>query len=42
VIENLPLVEALEREGAGWAIDRCAEFGNALGGDALERAGSVA
>jgi len=36
VIQNLPLVEALEREGAGWAMDRCTAFAAALGGDALE------
>jgi putative acyl-CoA dehydrogenase len=24
---NTPLVEALEREGAGWARERCAEIG---------------
>jgi len=36
VIQNLPLVEALEREGAGWAVDRCTAFADVLAGDALE------
>jgi putative acyl-CoA dehydrogenase len=32
---NVPLVEALEREGAGWARERCAEVGRAWGGEPL-------
>jgi putative acyl-CoA dehydrogenase len=32
---NVPLVEALEREGAGWARERCAEVGRAWGGAPL-------
>jgi putative acyl-CoA dehydrogenase len=32
---NVPLVEALEREGAGWAREQCAEVGRAWGGDPL-------
>jgi putative acyl-CoA dehydrogenase len=32
---NVPLVEALDREGAGWARERCAEVGRAWGGEAL-------
>jgi putative acyl-CoA dehydrogenase len=34
--ENRPLVEALEREGAGWAAGRCSIFGRRLGGEPLE------
>jgi len=34
--ENRPLVEALEREGAGWAAERCSGFGRRLGGEPLE------
>ncbi len=30
--DNLPLVEALEREGAGWALQRAREVGAAWGG----------
>jgi putative acyl-CoA dehydrogenase len=33
---NAPLVEALEREGAGWAGERCSEFGRVLTGEPLE------
>jgi putative acyl-CoA dehydrogenase len=33
---NRPLVEALEREGAGWARAQCAAFGRRLGGAPLE------
>ena len=33
---NRPLVEALEREGGGWAAERCSTFGRLLGGEALE------
>ncbi len=34
--DNLPLVEALGREGGGWATARCHELGRAYGGDALQ------
>ena len=33
---NRPLAEALEREGAGWAAERCASFGSLLTGEPLE------
>ncbi len=33
---NRPLVEALDREGAGWAAPRCSELGRLLGGEPLE------
>ena len=33
--DNLPLVEALEREGAGWALGRAHEVGAAWGGDPI-------
>jgi putative acyl-CoA dehydrogenase len=33
---NRPLVEALDREGAGWAADRCSSFGRILTGEPLE------
>jgi putative acyl-CoA dehydrogenase len=33
---NLPLVEAVEREGAGWAHERCVELGEGAGGEPLE------
>ncbi len=33
---NRPLVEALEREGAGWAAAQCSAFGRLLGGAPLE------
>ncbi len=29
---NLPLVEALQREGGGWAAERAAELGRFVGG----------
>jgi putative acyl-CoA dehydrogenase len=32
---NVPLVEALDREGAGWARERCAEQGRVWGGAPL-------
>ncbi len=32
---NLPLVEALEREGGGWARERASEVGRAWGGEPL-------
>jgi putative acyl-CoA dehydrogenase len=34
--ENRPLAEALEREGAAWAAERCSSFGQILGGEPLE------
>jgi putative acyl-CoA dehydrogenase len=34
--ENRPLVEALHREGAGWAEERCRALGHELGGEPLE------
>src|SRR3954468_170137 len=34
--QNRPLAEALEREGAGWAAERCSELGRALTGEPLE------
>jgi putative acyl-CoA dehydrogenase len=34
--QNRPLVEALEREGAGWAAERCSAFGRELSGEPLE------
>ena len=33
---NLPLAEGLEREGAGWAADRCSAFGRSLTHEPLE------
>ncbi len=33
---NRPLVEAVEREGAGWAAERCSSFGQVLTGAPLE------
>ncbi len=33
---NRPLVEALRREGGGWAEDRAAQLGSVLGGEPLE------
>ena len=33
---NTPLVEAVGREGAGWALDQCAEVGRTWGGEPLE------
>lgn len=33
---HVPLVEALEREGGGWARERCAEVGRVWGGDPLK------
>jgi len=35
-LENRPLVEALTREGGGWAQDRAAAFGELLSGDPAE------
>jgi putative acyl-CoA dehydrogenase len=35
-IDDLPLAEALEREGAGWALDRCAAFAELLEGEPRE------
>jgi putative acyl-CoA dehydrogenase len=34
--QNRPLAEALEREGAGWARERCAAFAASLGGEPAE------
>jgi putative acyl-CoA dehydrogenase len=34
--ENRPLAEALEREDAGWAAERCSALGTLLGGEPLE------
>ena len=34
--QNRPLAEALEREGAGWARERCSTLGGLLGGEPLE------
>ncbi|MGH3009611.1 MAG: acyl-CoA dehydrogenase family protein [Gaiellaceae bacterium] len=33
---NRPLMEALEREGGGWAAERCSSFGRILTGEPLE------
>src|SRR5712692_1859162 len=33
---NPPLAEALEREGAGWAAERCSALGRLLTGEPLE------
>src|SRR3712207_4348891 len=33
---NTPLVEALDREGAGWASETCADVGRTWGGEPLE------
>jgi putative acyl-CoA dehydrogenase len=35
-VSNRPLAEALEREGAGWAAERCSAFGSLLTGEPLE------
>jgi putative acyl-CoA dehydrogenase len=35
-LENRPLVEALDREGAGWAADRAVAFGALLTGEPVE------
>ncbi len=35
-LENRPLVEALEREGAGWALERATAFGALLTAEPLE------
>jgi putative acyl-CoA dehydrogenase len=39
---NVPLVEALEREGAGWARDRAAALGRRVGGEPLQQWGRLA
>jgi putative acyl-CoA dehydrogenase len=39
---NLPLVEALEREGGGWAKGRAAELGRFVGGEPQQRWGKQA
>ncbi len=33
---NRPLAEALDREGAGWAAERCSSFGSLLTAEPLE------
>jgi putative acyl-CoA dehydrogenase len=35
-LQNRPLAEALDREGAGWAAERAASFGELLSGDPTE------
>src|SRR5713101_2265272 len=35
-LQNRPLAEALEREGAGWAIDQATAFGALLAGEPIE------
>src|ERR1700676_4527092 len=39
---NLPLVEALEREGGGWVRDRAAELGRLIGGEPQQSWGRLA
>src|SRR3954463_6718203 len=39
---NTPLVEALEREGAGWARERCSEVGRAWGAAEVQEWGRLA
>src|SRR5205085_12166280 len=39
---NLPLVEAVEREGAGWAHERAAELGRFVGGAPQQSWGRLA
>src|SRR3954466_5587540 len=39
---NVPLVEAVEREGAGWARDRCAEVGRTWGTHEVQEWGRLA
>src|SRR4051812_50218094 len=39
---NVPLVEAVEREGAGWARERCAEVGRAWGTHEAQEWGRLA
>jgi putative acyl-CoA dehydrogenase len=36
LLENRPLAEALEREGAGWAVESASAFGTFLSGEPLE------
>ncbi|HEX4189303.1 MAG TPA: acyl-CoA dehydrogenase family protein [Solirubrobacteraceae bacterium] len=39
---NLPLVEALEREGGGWALERAAALGRLVGGEPQQLWGRLA
>lgn len=39
---NVPLVEATEREGAGWALERAAAFGKLVGADPQQEWGRLA
>jgi putative acyl-CoA dehydrogenase len=39
---NVPLVEALEREGAGWVSERAAELGRLVGGEPQQQWGRLA
>src|SRR4051794_7062902 len=39
---NLPLVEAVEREGVGWARERCAEVGRTWGTHEVQECGRLA
>jgi putative acyl-CoA dehydrogenase len=39
---NLPLVEATEREGAGWVLERAAELGRLIGGEPQQLWGRLA
>jgi putative acyl-CoA dehydrogenase len=39
---NVPLVEALDREGAGWARERCSEVGRAWGAGEVQEWGRLA
>src|ERR1700693_1735205 len=39
---NLPLVEAVEREGAGWVSERASALGRVIGGDPQQLWGRLA
>ena len=39
---NRPLVEAVEREGAGWVLERAAELGRFVGGEPQQQWGRLA
>jgi putative acyl-CoA dehydrogenase len=39
---NRPLVEAVDREGAGWVLERAAELGRFVGGEPLQQWGRLA
>jgi putative acyl-CoA dehydrogenase len=39
---NVPLVEAVEREGAGWVIERAGELGRFVGGEPQQQWGRLA